>query len=46
MLFQLLGGALADGDAVLVAHMLEDLLIVVVAGHPHAGGLLRIDCWF
>ena len=32
-------GALADGDAVLVAHMLEDLLIVVVAGHPHAGGL-------
>ena len=39
MLFQFLGGALADGDAVLVAHMLEDLLIVVVAGHPHAGGL-------
>ena len=39
MLLQFLGGALADGDAVFVANMLEDLLIVVVTGHAHTGGL-------
>ena len=39
MLLQFLGGALADGDAVFVANMLEDFLIVVVTGHAHTGGL-------
>ena len=39
VLFQLFGGALANGNAVLVAHELEDLFVVVVAGHAHAGGL-------
>ena len=39
VLFQLFGGALANGNAVLVAHELEDLFVVVVAGHAHTGGL-------
>ena len=39
VLFQVLGGALADGDAELVAHELEDLLVVVVARDADAGGL-------
>ena len=32
-------GALADGDAVFVADVLENLLIIVVTGHAHTGGL-------
>ena len=39
VLFQVLSGALADGDAELVAHELQDLFVVVVAGHADAGGL-------
>ena len=39
ILFQLLSGALTDGDAELVAHMLQDLVVVVVARHADAGGL-------
>ena len=39
VLFQLFGGALANGNAVLVAHELEDFFVVVVAGHAYAGGL-------
>ena len=39
VLFQALRGALADGDAELVAHELQDLFVVVVAGHADAGGL-------
>ena len=39
VLFQFLGGALADGDAVFVADVLENLLIIVVTGHAHTGGL-------
>ena len=39
MLFQFFSGALADGNAVFVADVLEDLLIVVVTGHAHTGGL-------
>ncbi len=31
--------ALADGDAELVADVLEDLVVIVVARHPDAGGL-------
>ena len=36
---QFLGGALADGHAVLVAHVLQNFFIVVVACHAHTGGL-------
>ena len=39
VLFQFFSGALADGDAVFVADVLEDLFIVVVTGHAHTGGL-------
>ena len=39
VLFQLLGGALTDGNAEFIAHMLQNFIVVVVARHPDAGGL-------
>ena len=39
VLFQLLCGTLADGNAELVADMLQDLVIIVVARHTDTGGL-------
>ena len=39
ILFQLLCGTLADGNAELVADMFQDLVIIVVARHTDTGGL-------